>query len=416
MSSSSGTAGLGDDRNLPGGTMPKQEDITREVHGTPGPAIDVAAIERELSMLWTMHGAVDVGGAEVIPTRTSVLNLVVYAPSEEFATRATQIIAELATHHPSRVLVFTVSDDPKDFETDIDARLTSHCRIDGPERLAACVEEVTIAIPPDSLDYLLSIIAPLALPDLPTVLWWLGEPPLDDPRFHRVLLACDRLIVDSREFARHPGGLSREAEFCRQQDAACLITDLNWARLTCWRETLIQFFDIPDCRWALDFVSRVSVSFGRSQQQASNPAQALLLVGWLSERLGWQVVSGERIGPGSWEFSALEPGGRTLRIRLLAKPSPEDFDSQILAISVSASDGRRSASLEADRVGDLSVITMLARTDGQLRLRRAVRCPPPDLHRLLMSELEMTSRDRIFERALQETNRYAGWLGERGES
>jgi glucose-6-phosphate dehydrogenase assembly protein OpcA len=390
--------------------MAKQRDIFREIHGAPGPAIDVAAIERELASLWTRPEAIEVGEAEVIPTRTSVLNLVVYAPNEQLADRATRIIEDLATHHPSRVLIFTVADDPTVFDTDIDARLTSHCRIDTPEHLAACVEQVTITIPSDSLDYLPSIIVSLALPDLPTFLWWLGQPPLDDWRFSRVSVAADHLILDSREFTRLPEGLVRAAEFCRQQDGACTITDLNWARLTGWRETLVHFFDIPDCRWAIDFVTRMSVVFGRASKSSDNPAQALLLVGWMAERLGWQVASGESVEQDSWEFLAVEPGGRKLTVQLVAKPSAEEFDGQILGLSLAASDGRRSTYLEADRVGDLSVIKMVARMDGPLRLERAVRCPPPGLHRLLMCELEMTVHDRMFERALQEAARYAGWI------
>src|SRR5690606_9086298 len=110
----------------------------------------------------------------------------VYAPNPELADLASRLIESLATYHPSRVIIFSVNDDPKALETDIDARVTSYCRVQSPEQVAACVEQVMIAVPPDAIQLLPSIIAPLTLPDLPTFLWWMGQPPLNDPRLCRI--------------------------------------------------------------------------------------------------------------------------------------------------------------------------------------------------------------------------------------
>ncbi|HEU4792101.1 MAG TPA: glucose-6-phosphate dehydrogenase assembly protein OpcA, partial [Nitrolancea sp.] len=383
--------------------MARLKSITKDVQGIPGPEIDVRAIERELASLWAIPQAVEDGGIETLPTRTSVLNLVIYAPNSELADRASRLIESLATYHPSRVIIFSVIDDPRLLGTNVDARVSSYCRVDSPGEVAACVEQVMIAVPPDALQLLPSIIAPLTLPDLPTFLWWMGQPPLNDARLCRLSLATDRLILDSSEFTRPPACLIREAEFCRQQATECMISDLNWARVTGWRETISQFFDIPDCRWALEYVTRLSIRYGHADGRPDNPTQALLLIGWMSDRLGWHVESAERRSESIWTFSVSDPGGRPILVELISRIAPPAFDGQILAVNLSAGDGLQSAYLDAARVGDLSVISTMARTDGQLQVERAIHCPPPDLHGLLMNELKLVSRDRIFERALQET-------------
>ena len=142
--------------------MAKLRSVSKNVHGIPGPEIDVRAIERELAALWPPPEAVEIGNTEVLPTRTSVLNLVVYAPSQELSNRATRVIESLATHHPSRVIIFSVTEDPRSFDSDIDAHVSSYCRIDSPEHVATCVEQVTIAVLPNELHALLSIVAPLS--------------------------------------------------------------------------------------------------------------------------------------------------------------------------------------------------------------------------------------------------------------
>jgi hypothetical protein len=83
---------------------------------------------------------------------------------------------------------------------------------------------------------------------------------------------------------------------------------------------------------------------------------------------------------------------------------------------LAASDGVQSAHLDTSRFGDLNAIRMVARTDGELRVERATDGSPPALHRLLISELEMVVRDRIFERSLQEAKCYAVWIGKQAGS
>ena len=69
-----------------------------------GEAVDIARIEAELAQL--RYGAAgSPPGGEGYALRTSLLNLVVYAPDEARAYEASQTIAGLTRDHPSRALI-----------------------------------------------------------------------------------------------------------------------------------------------------------------------------------------------------------------------------------------------------------------------------------------------------------------------
>lgn len=381
-------------------------DFRLEVHGLPGPAIDVGAIERQLSKLWRTPSSVGLTALDAVPTRTSVLNLIVYASGTQALADAAGTIDHLAAHHPSRVIVFAVCDDPRAFEGDLDAKVTAHCHAGADERFATCYEQVTITTPPHALQYLPSLMLPLSLPDLPTFLWWPGQPPLHDRQFLRVTQSVDRLVVDSLEFTHTAANLARLAALCRQLGERCCLTDLSWARLTHWRELTAQFFDMPEYAWALGTINRIAVTYGRARSATDNPAQALLYIGWLASRLGWELISTGRTA-GGWVFTAGPPGDHDVRIELRDVPAARRLNGYLMSAAIAAGDGRRSAGLEAARTDDPGLVKIRAYTGGEVRFERAIRSAPAGAKDLLVDELKMLTHDVVYERAMQEARHFA---------
>src|SRR6185312_5928902 len=119
----------------------KEVDVSTDVHGRKGPTVDVGSIERELAQLWRMPTVVGLRDTDIVPTRTSVLNLVVHSDDQEMAKRAAKIINELAANHPSRVITFTATADPHAFDDDLDAHVSTHCHTASGERFASCSEK-----------------------------------------------------------------------------------------------------------------------------------------------------------------------------------------------------------------------------------------------------------------------------------
>ncbi len=391
-------------------------DVSIDVHGFKGPAVDVGSIERELAQLWRMPTVVGLRDTDIVPTRTSVLNLVVHSSNLSMELHTGKIINELATNHPSRVISFSVTSDPRAFEDDIDAHVSTHCYTASGERFASCYEKIEIKTPPDSLDQLPSLIVALALPDLPTFVWWPGQPPLADKRFARLANSATRMIIDSLDFQRCSTNLIRAYELCREIGEHCALTDLNWARLTPWRSMMSQFFDMPDCRWALDHISHLTLDFGHHSSSRLNGAQAILFAGWLSSRLGWSFApqaKDERAG----RYVARDVAGKPITIDIVGHPVPKHYNGYLLKASLSATDGSQGGQFDVERVGDdLATLRMTATLDGHGIAEHAMRSAPTGLSQLLLRELESTTHDCVFEAAIAEGARYASAVNHRRRS
>src|SRR5439155_920387 len=92
-------------------------------------------------------------------------------------------------------------------------------------------------------------------PDLPVFLWWTGTPPIGSRSFGDLLRLTDRLIVDSADFARPEVTLPTIARISETAHGRFGLTDLNWTRLTPWREIATAFFDVPSWRLFLDGIT-----------------------------------------------------------------------------------------------------------------------------------------------------------------
>jgi hypothetical protein len=80
----------------------------------------------------------------------------------------------------------------------------------------------------------------------------------------------------------------------------CALSDLNWGRITPWRQLISQFFDVPEYRSYLYGVTSIEIEHSvaplatqmrtESGDVSPNPTRALLLAGWLKDRLGWSLA------------------------------------------------------------------------------------------------------------------------------
>src|SRR5882672_12971189 len=242
-------------------------------------AASVDELERELARLRRAAVAHAKERGQAL-ARASVLNLVVYAEREIHARRAARAVADLALRHPSRAII-VLGDRRRD---GVVASLQLHCHVpqsDGAQPVL--YEQILARVRGDFDERVASIVIPLLVPDLPVFLWWTGTPPSDARRFDDLVAVADRLIVDSADFARPDRTLGIMANLARtNHDRRFGITDLNWTRLTPWRELVAAFFDVDAWRPCLGAIVGVRVGFGvDADGRDIHPSQALLLVGWL---------------------------------------------------------------------------------------------------------------------------------------
>ncbi len=208
------------------------------------------------------------------PAPARVLNMVAVVDSSwrgEILNR----LERVGRYHASRTILCSV----EERRTTIDARAT--LTADGTADPGICVvaERVDIRIGPSHLRRLDSIVDPLILPDLTTVVW---APHGHDEAIDAMRGLADVVLLDSSDLPDMRAAVKR---VCHLGEAAYVV-DLAWLRSTPWRERIAATFDPPEWRDMLRHISRVEV-----RHRPDSAVSAVLLLGWFSSRLGWHPDS-----------------------------------------------------------------------------------------------------------------------------
>jgi glucose-6-phosphate dehydrogenase assembly protein OpcA len=360
-----------------------------------GHAASIEALERELGRLRRAAVAHARERGQAL-ARASVLNLVVYAEREAHARRAARTVADLALRHPSRAIVILADRD----RDGVVASVQLHCHVPQAEGAQPVLyEQILARVRGDFDERVASVVIPLLVPDLPVFLWWTGTPPSDARHLDDLVTLADRLIVDSADFARADLTLPELAQLRRMQVG---ITDLNWARLTHWRELIAQFFDVPAWRPFLDGITGLRAGFAVDMDGRDiHPSQALLLLGWLASRLGWRPV--ESLAPseaGGLLFRMGRADGAPVMVRLRPRFERGLDAGDVSGVRVQAQVSGATAEFVIKRAPDERHATATAIVSGVVRTERVVPLPALGIRELLGEELAIAGSDRVFEAAL----------------
>jgi glucose-6-phosphate dehydrogenase assembly protein OpcA len=236
------------------------EDVWSAEETTPD---EIEAALREL--LRDRHAA----DRAVAPAR--VLNLIVVVDhdwKEEISDR----LKNVGRYHASRTILCSVEPE----RTTLDATATMAYEDNEAAGVHPVRERVNIDLGPGQLNRLDTIIDPILVAELPTMLW---SPHGHDEAVRTLLPMVDVILLDTDD-EDICGGLKRAAELRE----SAYVVDLAWLRTTPWRERLAASFDPPERRPALRKLTDVCV-----RHEPRSRASAALLAGWLSARLGWEA-------------------------------------------------------------------------------------------------------------------------------
>lgn len=176
-------------------------------------------------------------------------------------------------YHPSRTVI--VATEPG--WSTLDGRAAVMCEGNG--ELSPCRESIEVDVGPQHLPHLDSVVAPILLSDLPTVLWSPhGHPEAVDS----LVGLADVVLIDSGDEPSPERAIDRAHDL----DSKARVVDLAWVRGTVWRERIAAAFEPEPWRSLLDQVSAVTV-----RHRGDSAVAALLVVGWLASRLGWKCRS-----------------------------------------------------------------------------------------------------------------------------
>lgn len=272
------------------------DGVWREREATP------AAIEENLRRLLKEAHAQNAG---YVPARVMNLVCVVdHAWSGEIANR----LAKVGRHHPSRTVVCAVEEG----RTTLDAVAS----VAGPADtragdFAVLRETVIVTCGPSHLAHLDTIVDPLVVTDLPTMVW--------APHGHTEAVDALRamtqvVLLDSGSEPDVDEALRRAWELAGE----LYVVDLAWLRSAPWRERIAATFDPAAVRTDLRLLSLLGV-----RHHPDSAASALLLVGWMASRLNWQVgplLTGGG-GPGTRRTGRAHTKRQDVTITLQADPA-----------------------------------------------------------------------------------------------
>jgi glucose-6-phosphate dehydrogenase assembly protein OpcA len=200
-----------------------------------------------------------------------VLNLVVIVDREwkgEIANR----LERVGRYQASRTVLCAVEPGRQT----LDARVVM--RYEEPDdgaRLGVVLEEVEIDLGPNHLEHLDTIVDPIVVTELPTMLW---APHGHDQGGRACLDIVDVFLLDSDDKADPPAAFAQATELLR----SAYVVDLAWLRTAPWRERIAASFDPPKRRAALNRIASFEV-----RHQPDSIASSMLLAGWLCSRLQW---------------------------------------------------------------------------------------------------------------------------------
>jgi glucose-6-phosphate dehydrogenase assembly protein OpcA len=199
-----------------------------------------------------------------------VLNLIVIV-DREWKGEISNRLALVGRYHASRTILCAVEEG----RTTLDAwAAISYDEVGTGTTIMH--EQVEVDIGEDHLAGIETVVDPVIVAELPTVLW---SPHGHQEAVDALLDLTDVVLVDTDDVLEPEVGLARASELLKES----YVVDLAWLRTTPWRERLAASFDPPPRREALAHLDGITIRY-----RPSSRASALLLAGWLSTRLQWQ--------------------------------------------------------------------------------------------------------------------------------
>ena len=338
---------------------------------SPGIAVEIGKIDRELKKLWEQGGE--------IMTRASLINLAVYSEAPDSLRTNTEIVSRVTEDHACRAIV--IAADPSADAERVEAWINAHCHISRAGSKQVCSEQLSFSLAGSFARLLPNIVFSHLDSDLPFYLWWQGE--FHDPMDPQLWTWVDRLLYDSQPWDNFETQMRLVEVAQEEANQRVVLCDLNWTRLVQLRLALAQFFDHPVSQENLGQVERVEIEFSPGYRST-----AVLLVGWLAAQLGWTFndVSDDA----AWLFA--DCSGEPISVSL-----QESAGQPISRCSISSG----ATQYRVEHLAGATLLTTSKLVDGTERMRQLMPAAKNDPVALMGEELMRGGPHRVYLRAVQ---------------
>jgi glucose-6-phosphate dehydrogenase assembly protein OpcA len=265
-------------------------------------------ILRALGEVWTSLGEEERQQGKPTVLRACAMTLIVVTDEEDQdSITAMQTLIELMHAHPSRAIVLR-SD--KTAENGLSARVSAQCWKPFGKAQQICCEQIEVLVHPDRWLDVGPTLLGIVVPDLPVVVWCRQNSvlrqagkPATASGLDSVLALATKVIVDTRG-SNLQEALSVLAGWRKQGH---IVGDLEWTRLTAWRETLATTFGEDPALLEEEAIQSVRIGYAGE----SVPASAQYLAAWLKLGLpiepSFERDAGDEPGLTRLTLSAAQP-------------------------------------------------------------------------------------------------------------
>jgi len=313
-------------------------------------------ILKGLGKLWTSLGQEEKQQGKPTVLRACAMTLIVATDDPDGGFAASQTISELMREHPSRGIVLAVSEQA---EHGLEARVLAQCWKPFGKAQQICCEQIEITARPDSWPNVGPTLVGLIAADLPVIFWCRHSAALNASAtkeqkagLEAVLSLATKTIIDSK--GEDPG---RTFELLTKwRNRGRVTADLEWTRLTQWREPIANIFDNPCRENKFSSFHKIEVVHGGDRPGAC----ALYAGGWLSAPYKAEVTFTKAPG----EDSGLA------RITLRSDSEQIDFERKGECMTLRSTNGRerkysyKDASVDALMTEELAVLGQDAAFDA----------------------------------------------------
>jgi glucose-6-phosphate dehydrogenase assembly protein OpcA len=253
-------------------------------------------ILKGLSKVWTTLGEEEKAQGKPTVLRACAMTLIVATDEPDNGYHASQTISDLMKEHPSRGIVLVVSGEA---EKAVQARVLAQCWKPFGKAQQICCEQIEITSRPESWPNIGPTLAGLIVADLPVIFWCRHKGALSpsatrdqNAGLEAVMSFATKLVVDTRD----EDSASALDILAGWRARGRIVADLEWTRLTAWREPLGHIFDNPDRDNRFSSFHEIGIGYTGDRPLPS----VHYMAGWLSAPYKARVsfVKEEGFGPG----------------------------------------------------------------------------------------------------------------------
>ena len=253
-------------------------------------------ILKGLGKLWTSLGQEEKQQGKPTVLRACAMTLIVATDEGDAGFSASQTISELMHEHPSRGIVLAISDKA---EKSIEARVLAQCWKPFGKAEQICCEQIEITVRPESWPSIGPTLVGLTAADLPVIFWCRHSAALSSSATRLQIAGLEAVMKLSSKVILDTQGENLDMAFglmSEWRSRGRVIADLEWTRLTLWRQPIAHIFDNESRDNPFSAFHTVEIAYTDERPSAG----IFYAAGWLSGPHSAKIslVRTEGFGPG----------------------------------------------------------------------------------------------------------------------